>query len=195
MQEVQSIIPGVRCSFLKRWMSALVSLLCHLFKHKSSCYLSHLLLVLFLVIQQLCVVYAIAIAIHSSSKMQRNLMNLPVLLIIFLSFSYLLSASAVTRTQNFQGKEDEFSAITSLTGVSVPYLSKMNRALGNGEEVVVDTKEGELIERRVYLETQDYEGTGANKDHDPKSPGGRDTERQDLSTLLGMCVTHRGHLE
>ena len=39
------------------------------------------------------------------------------------------------------------------------------------EEVLVDVDEG-LIERRMDLETQDYEGTGANRDHDPKSPGG-----------------------
>lgn len=47
----------------------------------------------------------------------------------------------------------------------------MNDALGNGEDLVVDMKEGS-IERRVDLETQDYAGTGANPDHDPKSPGG-----------------------
>jgi len=47
----------------------------------------------------------------------------------------------------------------------------LEHALGNGDEVVGDMKEGEFIERRVYLETQDYAGTGANKDHDPKSPG------------------------
>jgi len=48
----------------------------------------------------------------------------------------------------------------------------LEHGLGNGDEVVVDMKEGEFTERRVYLETQDYEGTGANRDHDPKSPGG-----------------------
>lgn len=47
----------------------------------------------------------------------------------------------------------------------------MDHALGNGEVVLIDMNEG-FIERRVDLETQDYEGTGANKDHDPKSPGG-----------------------
>ncbi|BAT84991.1 hypothetical protein LR48_Vigan03g199100 [Vigna angularis] len=98
--------------------------------------------------------------------MQRNLMKLLLLLVIFFYFSCLFSASAfpVTRTQNLKGdEEDEFSAVPSLT--------RLDHALGNGDEVVVDMKE-EVTERRVNLETQDYEGTGANKDHDPKSPGG-----------------------
>ncbi|OIW21454.1 hypothetical protein TanjilG_03821 [Lupinus angustifolius] len=41
---------------------------------------------------------------------------------------------------------------------------------GNVEEKLVDMDEG-LTERRIVLEIQDYEGTGANRDHDPKSPG------------------------
>ncbi|ESW33885.1 hypothetical protein PHAVU_001G106200 [Phaseolus vulgaris] len=97
--------------------------------------------------------------------MQRNLMNLLLLLIIFLHFTYLLSAShlPLTRTRNLKVDEEEFSAMSSF---------RLEHGLGNGDEVVGDMKEGELIERRVYLETQDYEGTGANRDHDPKSPGG-----------------------
>lgn len=31
--------------------------------------------------------------------------------------------------------------------------------------------EAGLLERRMDLETQDYGGTGPNKDHDPKTPG------------------------
>ncbi|KHN46726.1 hypothetical protein glysoja_014977 [Glycine soja] len=99
----------------------------------------------------------------SSSKMQRNFMRL---LMFFLCFSYVLSVSAIpaTRTQNLKGEEEEdFSALPSLT--------RVDHALGNGEVVLIDMNEG-FIERRVDLETQDYEGTGANKDHDPKSPGG-----------------------
>ncbi|KAK7396119.1 hypothetical protein VNO78_16899 [Psophocarpus tetragonolobus] len=101
---------------------------------------------------------------YSQSKMQTNFMRLLLLLIIFLYLSYLFSASAIpaTRTQNLKG-EDDSSVLSSLT--------RLHHELGNGEEVVFDMKE-EYIERRVDLETQDYEGTGANTDHDPKSPGG-----------------------
>ncbi|KAG4927658.1 hypothetical protein JHK85_054144 [Glycine max] len=52
-----------------------------------------------------------------------------------------------------------------------PSLVALDHVVGNGEVVLVDMNEG-FMERRVDLETQDYEGTGANKDHDPKSPGG-----------------------
>ncbi|RDX73379.1 hypothetical protein CR513_47023, partial [Mucuna pruriens] len=97
-------------------------------------------------------------------KMQTNFISLLLLLIIFLCFSHILSASAIpaTRTQNLKGEEDSSS---------LPSLARMDDAVGNGEGVVVDTEEG-FIARRVDLETQDYEGTGANTDHDPKSPGG-----------------------
>ncbi|XP_027353197.1 uncharacterized protein LOC113863719 [Abrus precatorius] len=98
--------------------------------------------------------------------MQRNFLRLLLLLEIFLCFSYVLSASAVpaTRTQNLKGKED--------TPAHLPSSAKLEHVLqvGNGEEVLVDMEKG-FIERRIDLETQDYEGTGANKDHDPKSPG------------------------
>ncbi|KAI9120998.1 hypothetical protein K1719_008031 [Acacia pycnantha] len=74
-----------------------------------------------------------------------------------------LSASAVpaTRSQNLNPQD-------ALPLSSLPQVSEAVE-LGNGAEV-----EGEagLIERRMDLETtQDYGGTGANKDHDPKSPG------------------------
>ncbi|KAL2320527.1 hypothetical protein Fmac_029496 [Flemingia macrophylla] len=90
--------------------------------------------------------------------MQRNFISL---LILLLYFSYILSASAIpaSRTQNLKSEEDS-SALPSLT--------RLNDAVGNVEGVVVDAKE---IERRVDLETQDYEGTGANRDHDPTTPG------------------------
>ncbi|KAG4915718.1 hypothetical protein AAZX31_19G105700 [Glycine max] len=97
--------------------------------------------------------------------MLRKLMRLLLLLMFFLCFSYVLSVSAIpaTRTQNLKGEEEEFSALPSLT--------RLDHVVGNGEVVLVDMNEG-FMERRVDLETQDYEGTGANKDHDPKSPGG-----------------------
>ncbi|TKY62841.1 hypothetical protein E2542_SST12701 [Spatholobus suberectus] len=95
--------------------------------------------------------------------MQRNFMRLLVLLTIFLYFSHVHSASAIpaARSQNLKDEEDS-SALPSLT--------RLEYALGNGEEVLIDMKE--FTKRRVDLETQDYEGTGANRDHDPKSPGG-----------------------
>ncbi|XLU61537.1 hypothetical protein S245_020746, partial [Arachis hypogaea] len=46
----------------------------------------------------------------------------------------------------------------------------MQKLENNVEDVVIDVEE-RFINRRMDLETQDYEGTGANKDHDPKSPG------------------------
>ena len=41
-----------------------------------------------------------------------------------------------------------------------------------GEKLTDEEEEGVLmmIERRMDLETTDYQGTGANDDHDPKSP-------------------------
>jgi hypothetical protein len=39
-----------------------------------------------------------------------------------------------------------------------------------GEELMVVDKEEALVERRMDLETQDYGGTGANTDHEPKPP-------------------------
>lgn len=39
----------------------------------------------------------------------------------------------------------------------------------NNKEVLVAMDEG-FIERRIDLETHDYDGTGANRDHEPKPP-------------------------
>ncbi|OIW09463.1 hypothetical protein TanjilG_22737 [Lupinus angustifolius] len=96
--------------------------------------------------------------------MQRKLLRLLILL-FFLGFSlYVLSASAVpaTRTQNLNGEDTPV----------LPFLAKWENLLkfGNGEEELLDVNKG-YTHRRIDLEIQDYEGTGANKDHDPKSPG------------------------
>ncbi|KAK7286588.1 hypothetical protein RJT34_21689 [Clitoria ternatea] len=91
-------------------------------------------------------------------------MSLLLLLFIFLGFSCVLSASAIpaaTRTQILEGEED---------APALPSLAKVKHLFGNVEEVLVDRDEG-FMDRRIDLETQDYEGTGANRDHDPKSPG------------------------
>ncbi|KAE9586362.1 hypothetical protein Lal_00000910 [Lupinus albus] len=94
--------------------------------------------------------------------MQRKLL---IILLFFLGFSlYVLSASAVpaTRTQNLNGE------VTKV----LPFLAKWENLVkfGNGKEELVDIDKG-FTQRRIDLEIQDYEGTGANKDHDPKSPG------------------------
>ncbi|AES80942.1 hypothetical protein MtrunA17_Chr7g0254151 [Medicago truncatula] len=92
--------------------------------------------------------------------MQRNFLSLLVLLLFFLSFSYVLSSSAslATRTKNLKGEDTS----------SQPSLAMVD---GNyGEKVMVVDKEEALVERRMDLETQDYGGTGANTDHEPKPP-------------------------
>ncbi|XP_057721627.1 uncharacterized protein LOC130935760 [Arachis stenosperma] len=95
--------------------------------------------------------------------MHRNSQRL-LLLLLFLGFSsyLLLSASAIpaTRTQNLDGEESKDASL-------LLSLAKNMQKLENNVEDV----EERFINRRMDLETQDYEGTGANKDHDPKSPG------------------------
>ncbi|MED6170916.1 hypothetical protein PIB30_035787 [Stylosanthes scabra] len=95
--------------------------------------------------------------------MQRSSIRLLLLLLFLGSSSYLLlSASAVpaTRTQNLDEESEDASALISLA-----------KKLGNNVEKVVIDVEERFINRRMDLETQDYEGTGANRDHDPKTPG------------------------
>ncbi|KAK7380799.1 hypothetical protein VNO78_33318 [Psophocarpus tetragonolobus] len=92
------------------------------------------------------------------------LSNFLKLLLILLGFSYVLSVYAIpaTRTKNLNGED-----------TSVVPLAQSALKLEDGEELMVKIhveKEG-LMERREDLETQDYGGTGANRDHDPKAPG------------------------
>ncbi|CAJ2671999.1 unnamed protein product [Trifolium pratense] len=108
--------------------------------------------------------------------MHRNFLTLFVLLIILLSFSYVLSSSAspATRSQNLKGEDT--STIPSIAKVSAIHLHislekiKVDKDNNHGEEVVLVDKEEGLVERRMDLETQDYDGTGANRDHEPKPP-------------------------
>ncbi|KEH25543.1 hypothetical protein MtrunA17_Chr6g0460751 [Medicago truncatula] len=83
--------------------------------------------------------------------------NFFILFVILLSFSYFLQVFAIpaTRTKNLNS-EDE-SVFASL------YKD-------HGEKMMVHMDE-RLIGRRVNLELHDYEGPGANKEHNPKSPG------------------------
>ncbi|CAK8532832.1 unnamed protein product [Lathyrus sativus] len=88
--------------------------------------------------------------------------NFFLVFVILLSFSYVLHVSSIptTRTKNL-----------NFVDASVfPSLPQENgfMELENGEEM----KEERLMGRRVNLELHDYEGPGANKEHDPKSPGG-----------------------
>ncbi|CAL5193177.1 unnamed protein product [Lathyrus oleraceus] len=97
--------------------------------------------------------------------MQKNFITLLVLL-SFLSFSsYILSSSSSPATSKhfkiyLEGEEDS---------PVLPSLVKVDEKYGEGVVVVVDVEEG-LAERRMDLETQDYDGTGANRDHEPKPP-------------------------
>ncbi|KAI4301012.1 hypothetical protein L6164_034330 [Bauhinia variegata] len=77
------------------------------------------------------------------------------LLIILLGVSYLLSATAIPGSRTQKLNKD--------TEALLPFVQVDP---GNGEQVLVD------VEGRMDLETQDYGGTGANNDHEPKSPGG-----------------------
>ncbi|CAL5185604.1 unnamed protein product [Lathyrus oleraceus] len=91
--------------------------------------------------------------------MERNFF---LVFVILLSFSYVLHVSSIptTRTKNL-----------NFVDTSVfPSLPQENgfMELENGEKM----KEERLMGRRVDLELHDYEGPGANKEHDPKSPGG-----------------------
>ncbi|XP_004489647.1 uncharacterized protein [Cicer arietinum] len=88
--------------------------------------------------------------------------NFSILFVIFLTF-YVLYVSAIpaTRTKNLEG--DDSSVFPSLT------KEQGSLKLENGEEIMENMDE--RLERRIDLDIQDYGGTGANKDHDPKSPG------------------------
>ncbi|CAL0332802.1 unnamed protein product [Lupinus luteus] len=110
--------------------------------------------------------------------MQRKLLRLLILL-FFLAFSLcVLSASALpaTGTQNLNREDTsvppflaKLMMISSAKREGHEQLENLLK-FGNGEEELVDIDKG-FTQRRIDFEIQDYEGTGANKDHDPKSPG------------------------
>lgn len=76
------------------------------------------------------------------------------LFLLFLGFSYLLSSAATPTTRSLWSLKEYSSFRSSLD-------------LRNREEVF-----GEEEKKRMDLEsTLDYPGTGANKNHDPKTPG------------------------
>ncbi|MBA0576000.1 hypothetical protein Golob_023791 [Gossypium lobatum] len=85
------------------------------------------------------------------------------LMLLFLGFSYLLlSSAAVPTTRSLKSNQELPSSVQDLLAQDVMELS-------DGEEVITegDGFNGE----RMLLESTDYPGTGANKNHDPKTPG------------------------
>ncbi|MBA0860516.1 hypothetical protein Goshw_018337 [Gossypium schwendimanii] len=85
------------------------------------------------------------------------------LMLLFLGFSYLLlSCVAVPTTRSLKSNKELPSSVQDLLAQDVMELS-------DGEEVITegDGFNGE----RMLLESTDYPGTGANKNHDPKTPG------------------------
>ncbi|KAK9986884.1 hypothetical protein SO802_031835 [Lithocarpus litseifolius] len=80
--------------------------------------------------------------------------------VLFLSFSYVLSISAVP-TRSLKSKKDDPSV--------QHLLAQEAMDLRDGVEVF-DVGE-RFIEGRMDFETSDYKGTGANQGHDPKTPG------------------------
>ncbi|KAK4581359.1 hypothetical protein RGQ29_024853 [Quercus rubra] len=81
--------------------------------------------------------------------------------VLFLSFSYVLSISAVPTTRSLKTKKEDPSV--------QHLLAQEAKDLRDGEEVF-DVGE-RFIEGRTDFETSDYGHTGANPGHDPKTPG------------------------
>ncbi|KAI4348505.1 hypothetical protein L6164_009221 [Bauhinia variegata] len=103
----------------------------------------------FLNLHAVCYCYCYSII---NFTMQKRFLSL---LIILLAVSHLISATAIPGSRTQKLNREDIEALLPLAQVEAV----------NSEEVMVD------VERRMDLETQDYGGTGANKDHDPKSPG------------------------
>ncbi|KAK7266990.1 hypothetical protein RIF29_19652 [Crotalaria pallida] len=91
--------------------------------------------------------------------MQTNFLRF---LVTLLGLSYVLSVSAIpaTRTKNLSVQD----------AAVMPSIAPDSLNMENGEEMLVDMDE-EFMKRRIDLEIQDYGGTGANRDHEPKAPG------------------------
>ncbi|MBA0803482.1 hypothetical protein Gohar_013690 [Gossypium harknessii] len=85
------------------------------------------------------------------------------LMLLFLGFSYLLlTCAAVPTTRSLKSNKELPSSVQDLLAQDVMELS-------DGEEV---TTEGDRFNgERMLMESTDYPGTGANKNHDPKTPG------------------------
>ncbi|KAE8736072.1 Cyclin/Brf1-like TBP-binding protein, putative isoform 1 [Hibiscus syriacus] len=85
------------------------------------------------------------------------------LLLLFLGFSYLLlPCAAVPTTRSLKSNKELPSSVQDLLDQDVMKLSEGEELLGEA-----DGFNGE----RLLMESTDYPGTGANKNHDPKTPG------------------------
>ncbi|MED6118946.1 hypothetical protein PIB30_007451 [Stylosanthes scabra] len=87
------------------------------------------------------------------------------LLITLLLFSYVLSSSAVPTTRSLSPRREKSSIQTSLEELKGTPESR------NSETEMFDFAKEFMVEGRMDLESNDYPGTGANRNHDPKTPG------------------------
>ncbi|KAK6243582.1 hypothetical protein QUC31_009991 [Theobroma cacao] len=87
------------------------------------------------------------------------------LMLLFLGFSYLLlSCVAVPTTRSLKSyKELPSSSVQDLLAQDVMKLNEAEESTGEGDAIFSD--------ERMLMESTDYPGTGANKNHDPKTPG------------------------
>ncbi|KAK2397258.1 hypothetical protein P8452_18296 [Trifolium repens] len=76
-------------------------------------------------------------------------------LLFFMVFScLLLVSSSLQTTRKVLSKDENFSIQTTLV-----------------KESVIDKGEEFMVMERMNLELEDYPGTGANNNHEPKPPG------------------------
>ncbi|MED6188026.1 hypothetical protein PIB30_082097 [Stylosanthes scabra] len=87
------------------------------------------------------------------------------LLITLLLFSYVLSSSAVPTTRSLSPRREKPSIQTSQEELKGSTESR------NSETEMFDLGQEFMVEGRMDLESNDYPGTGANRNHDPKTPG------------------------
>ncbi|KAK8628216.1 hypothetical protein V6N13_063926 [Hibiscus sabdariffa] len=84
-------------------------------------------------------------------------------ILLFLAFSYLLlSCAAVPTTRSLKSNKELPSSVQDFLAQDVMKLSDAEELFGED-----DAFNGE----RLLMESTDYPGTGANKNHDPKTPG------------------------
>ncbi|XAR69548.1 hypothetical protein NMG60_11001179 [Bertholletia excelsa] len=87
---------------------------------------------------------------------------LPLLLFLFLGFSFIISSAAVPTSRRLKSLNDAPSVQDLLAQGEMDHMRK-DGELAEAEEL--------MIEGRMDLQSNDYPGTGANNHHDPKSPG------------------------
>ncbi|XVE90244.1 hypothetical protein DITRI_Ditri20bG0063200 [Diplodiscus trichospermus] len=88
------------------------------------------------------------------------------LILLFLGFScLLLSCAAVPATRSLKSNKELLpsSSVQDLLAQDLTKLSEAEDLFGEGDAF--------NDERMLMESTADYPGTGANKNHDPKTPG------------------------